>query len=80
MFFSLLHCNWRDYYIPVQDILRSKAVRDKEESINGKFDIRIDKGGNFGAEDVVVEENSHQSFWEKESNYETNNVNDRPGI
>uniref|UniRef100_A0A7N2MXV8 Uncharacterized protein n=1 Tax=Quercus lobata TaxID=97700 RepID=A0A7N2MXV8_QUELO len=60
-----------------EDILRSKAVRDKVESINGKFDIRIDKGGNFGAEDVVVEENSHQSFWEKESNYETNNVNDR---
>ena len=64
-FFSLLHCNWRDYYILVQDILGSKAVRDKVESINGKFDIRIDKGGNFGAEDVVVEENSHQSFREK---------------
>ncbi|KAM4089155.1 hypothetical protein ACB094_07G127700 [Castanea mollissima] len=60
-----------------EDILRSKAVGDKVESINGKFDIMIDKGGNSGAEDVVVEENSHQSFQEKESNYETNNVNDR---
>jgi hypothetical protein len=60
----------------VQDFLKSKAVEEQVESIIGKVDIRIDEGENFGVEDVV-EEDSRQPFQEKESNYETNTVDDR---
>ncbi|XP_023920745.2 protein CHROMATIN REMODELING 35 isoform X2 [Quercus suber] len=60
-----------------EDILKSKAVREKVDSIIGKVDMRIIKDGNFGAEDVLVEEESHQLFQEKENNYEINTVDDR---
>ena len=77
IFFSLLHINWCDYGILVQDILKSKAVREKVDGIIGKVDTRIIKDGNFGAEDVLVEEESRQLIQEKESNYEINTVDDR---
>ena len=76
-FLSLLHINWCDYGILVQDILKSKAVREKVDGIIGKVDTRIIKDGNFGAEDVLVEEESRQLIQEKESNYEINTVDDR---
>ncbi|KAM4099051.1 hypothetical protein ACJW30_07G125500 [Castanea mollissima] len=60
-----------------EDILKSKAVREKVDSIIGKVDTRIIKEGNFGAEDVLVEEESRQLIQEKESNYEINTVDDR---
>ena len=61
----------------VQEIIKSKAEREKVDCIIGKVDMRIIKDGNFGAEDVLVEEESHQLFQEKESNYEINTVDDR---
>ncbi|KAM3743211.1 hypothetical protein ACB098_07G127000 [Castanea mollissima] len=60
-----------------RDIPKSKAEREKVDSIIGKVDMRIIKDGNFGAKDVLVEEESHQLFQEKESNYEINTVDDR---
>ena len=60
----------------VQDLPKSKVVKERVESMISKVDIRIDKGGNFGSEDVVVEEDNHQSFHEKESNHETLTVDD----
>ncbi|KAL4615853.1 hypothetical protein ACB092_07G156900 [Castanea dentata] len=60
-----------------EDIPKSKAEREKVDSIIGKVDMRIIKDGNFGAKDVLVEEESHQLFQEKESNYEISTVDDR---
>uniref|UniRef100_A0A2N9IW39 Helicase ATP-binding domain-containing protein n=1 Tax=Fagus sylvatica TaxID=28930 RepID=A0A2N9IW39_FAGSY len=59
-----------------EDLPKSKVVKERVESMISKVDIRIDKGGNFGSEDVVVEEDNHQSFREKESNYKTITVDD----
>ena len=67
--------NWHDYYILIQDNLKSEDVKGQVEIMIGEADIRRDKGCNFVVEDdVEVEEDSHWSFQEKESNYEPNTV------
>ena len=67
--------NWHDYYILIQDNLKSEDVKGQVEIMIGEADIRRDKDCNFVVEDdVEVEEDSHWSFQEKESNYEPNTV------